>query len=202
MHNYIKYLLLIFIACSAMKTASAQTAAKIEIIQLSGVVFTADSLDRIPYVTIRVKGSNRGTVSDVKGFFSLAILKTDTLIFTAVGFTTREYVIPNPENVKEKLTVAILMNTEFYNLRGVTIQGLTRDGFRQAFLDLEIPEESAYAINPSALPKVDELRLPPPTGLAFSPTELIKEIPFIKRIIQRKKQKQFSEEEGGRIPKM
>lgn len=202
MQSYYKYIFIVLFALGAIKIANAQNSINADIIQLSGVVFTADSLERIPYVTIRVKGSNRGTVSDVKGFFSLAILKTDTLIFTAVGFTTREYAIPNPQSVKEKLTVAILMNTEFYNLRGVTIQGLTREGFRQAFLDLEIPDESAYTINPSALPRVDELRLPPPTGLAFSPSELIRELPFIKRIIQRKKQKEFSEEEGGRIPKM
>ncbi len=39
------------------------------IIQLSGLVVTGDSLKPLPYTTIMIKNTNRGTTTDYYGFF-------------------------------------------------------------------------------------------------------------------------------------
>lgn len=41
-----------------------------DLVQFSGVVVAGDSIRAVPFVNIRIKGSNRGTTSDLYGFFS------------------------------------------------------------------------------------------------------------------------------------
>ena len=47
------------------------------VVQLYGVVMTADSLRAIPAVSIVVKGQNRGTFTNDKGVFSIVVIKGD-----------------------------------------------------------------------------------------------------------------------------
>ena len=42
---------------------------------LYGVVMTADSLDGIPAVSVTIKGSGRGTITNDQGVFSIVALK-------------------------------------------------------------------------------------------------------------------------------
>ena len=74
----------------ASKNAQGQQG---EIIQISGVTMTADSLHAIPYVAVSVKGQNRGTNSNEAGIFSLAIRKGDTLNFSIIGYRSKEYAV-------------------------------------------------------------------------------------------------------------
>lgn len=41
------------------------------LVQLSGVIVTGDSLSPVPFTSIMIKSSSRGTVSDYYGFFRL-----------------------------------------------------------------------------------------------------------------------------------
>ena len=69
------------------RSASAQfEALKDSVVQLYGVVMTADSLMGIPSVTIQVKGRNQGTYSNDQGVFSIVVLKGDRLEFSSIGF--------------------------------------------------------------------------------------------------------------------
>ncbi|MGV3529764.1 MAG: SusC/RagA family TonB-linked outer membrane protein [Flavisolibacter sp.] len=58
--------------------------------KLNGIVKSANSGALMAGVTVAVKGSNRGTVSDGKGRFSLLVTSKDTLVVTAVGFSRLE----------------------------------------------------------------------------------------------------------------
>ena len=48
---------------------------KDSVVQLYGVVMSADSLRGLPGVTVMVKGQNRGTFTNDAGVFSIVILK-------------------------------------------------------------------------------------------------------------------------------
>ena len=50
---------------------------------------TDDNNIPLPGVTIQVKNTYRGTITDVNGSFSISALPTDTLIFSMVGMTAR-----------------------------------------------------------------------------------------------------------------
>jgi len=81
---------IIFFLLFGAVNAQAQ---KGEIIQISGVTMTADSLQAVPFVTVTVKNKNRGTNSNNAGIFSLACMKGDTLHFSIIGYRSKDYVI-------------------------------------------------------------------------------------------------------------
>lgn len=58
-------------------------------IEVSGVVYDEQKQPVIG-VTIRVKGTNKGTVSDMNGKYCIQAEKGDTLIFAFVGYETQE----------------------------------------------------------------------------------------------------------------
>src|SRR6201991_2160757 len=67
---------------------------KDSVVQLYGVVMTADSLRGIPAVSIVVKGQNRGTISNDQGVFSIVVMKGDAVEFTSIGYKPKLVEIP------------------------------------------------------------------------------------------------------------
>ena len=77
------------------KTAFAQFETfKDSVVQLYGVVMTADSLKGIPAVSIVVKGQNRGTITNDRGVFSIVVLKGDSVEFSSIGYKSKLVDIP------------------------------------------------------------------------------------------------------------
>lgn len=66
-------------------------------IQFSGLVVTGDSdnIVPVPYATIAVKGTPRGTYANYAGFYSLVVRPGEVLIFTAIGFKKEEFTVPD-----------------------------------------------------------------------------------------------------------
>lgn len=90
----LKKLLFITIALFAFGVQSLFAQQDKDLVQLSGLVLTQDSLKAVPLVSIRIKGSNKGTLSDEGGFFSFVVRKKDTIIFSALGYRMVEYIVP------------------------------------------------------------------------------------------------------------
>ncbi len=69
------------------------------VVQFSGVVVTqsktTDEAVPLPYTNIYVKGTSRGVISGLDGFFSIVALRGDTIRFSFVGFKNVDYVIPD-----------------------------------------------------------------------------------------------------------
>ena len=78
-------LFLVFLISCFLTKSNAQSKTE-DLLQLSGVVVTGDSLKPVPYINIVIKNTYRGTVSDYYGFFSLVAHLGDTIEFTSVGF--------------------------------------------------------------------------------------------------------------------
>jgi len=94
-------------------------------VQFSGVVVTQDEFSGeaipLPYTNIYVKGTSRGTISGLDGFFSIVALRGDTIRFSFVGYKTVDYVIPDT------------LTSHFYSV----YQIMTRD-------DVLLPETVIY----------------------------------------------------------
>lgn len=67
--------------------ASAQTRS------VTGKVLDAETSEPLPAVSIRIKNSSNGDISDADGSFMLNAAPTDTLVFSFVGYMTKEYVL-------------------------------------------------------------------------------------------------------------
>ena len=82
--NLLYFLILVFILPMSAK-AQFETF-KDSVVQLYGLVMTADSLQGLPAVSVVVKGQNRGTITNDRGVFSIVVLKGDQVEFTSVGY--------------------------------------------------------------------------------------------------------------------
>lgn len=111
------------------------------LIQFSGVVVTMDSLSPVPFSTIMVKSTSRGTTSDYYGYFSFVAKPNDTLIFSSVGFRKSEFIVPNDlEGNKYSLIHSMLQDT--IEIDEVQIYPWpTPAQFKEAFLALDLPDD-------------------------------------------------------------
>lgn len=111
------------------------------VVQLYGVVMTADSLQGLPAVSIVVKGQNRGTMSNNQGVFSIVVLKGDVIEFTSVGFKPKTVAVP--KNIEgNQYSVIQLMVTDTVYLAATIIKARpTREQFEREFLNTKVPDD-------------------------------------------------------------
>ncbi|MFT4061176.1 MAG: carboxypeptidase-like regulatory domain-containing protein [Edaphocola sp.] len=116
-----------------------------DIIQITGVTMTADSLRAVPDVAIEIKNKDRGTYSSLFGVFSLVCSKGDTLNFSALGYRSKQYVIPKDIEGRYFNVVQLMVQDTFY-LPETIIRPLPYgDEFDYAFKYWDIPDDK-YAI--------------------------------------------------------
>lgn len=188
-------------------SSHAQEISREDIIQVSGYVYSDDStLAKLPYVRVMIKGSGRGMLTDESGFFSIAMLKTDTLSFSTLGYASHTYYLKETDRLKSELTTAILLEPISYELDAITVRGMTREAFKREFLALRMPEND---LSSSALVDVSELGSADPEltpgfspGVTLSPTELLQRVPFIQKALRRKKARDINEDPNVNIPEM
>lgn len=112
----------------------------VELIQLSGLVVSVDSLQGLPLVSIRVKNTNKGTFTDEGGFFSFVVKKTDTIMFSFIGYKTVEYILPaNLKGIKYSIIQPMAEDTVFLNT-AVIRSYPTPDEFDYYFVKATIPD--------------------------------------------------------------
>ena len=91
---------------------------------ITGKVTSADDGGGIPGVTVLVKGTSNGVLTDLDGKYSISVPKDATaLLFSFIGMTTQEVVLTASN------TVDVLMQSEAQNIEGVVVTalGISRD---------------------------------------------------------------------------
>jgi hypothetical protein len=112
-----------------------------DLVQFSGVVITADDLSPVPYTTVRIKNTRRGTVSDFHGYFSIVAKISDTLHFSAIGFKENDFIIPDTITQKRYSLIHVL-NADTIMLEPTVIYPWpTVEDFKRAFVELDIPDD-------------------------------------------------------------
>lgn len=130
---------LLMISACEIEMLSAQ---ENKLIQISGIVVTVDSLEPVPYTTVIIKNSYRGTISDFYGFFSLVARNGDTLVFSSVGRKTMEFVVP--EKLDEyRFSLIQTLPKDTLELQPTAIYPWpSKEEFKQAFLELQAPDDN------------------------------------------------------------
>lgn len=136
-HTFFAALLTLLLVCS-INSAQAQGGEK-QLVQLSGLVLTSDSLIGVPYATVIVKGTGRGTVSNGQGFFSIVAAQGDELIFTSIGFNNGYYKIVDTLDEQRYSIVQLMTPDTIFLPETMVFPWPTKDQFREAFLALNIP---------------------------------------------------------------
>ena len=107
------------------------------VVQLFGVIMTADSLKAIPFASVVVNNKGRGTVTNYDGVFSIAVNKGEKITFTCVGFKDRTILIPNNLVGNQYSVVQLMVNDT--NYLPVTI--LKRAQFDRDFVNTRVDDD-------------------------------------------------------------
>ena len=109
------------------------------------VVNGADSKP-LPFSTVMILNHNRGTVADASGFFSFVAVVGDTVEFSTVGFSPRRLIIPDTIRHDAYSIVMPLEQDTIMLMETVIYPWPTKEKFREAFVNLELPETEADII--------------------------------------------------------
>jgi hypothetical protein len=113
---------------------------KDSVVEIYGVVMTADSLKAIPAVSVVVKGRNQGTYTTDQGVFSLVVLKGDDVEFSSVGYRTIDYKIPMDSG--NQISMIQLMVIDAQYLPATIIKSRpTREQFERDFVNTPVPDD-------------------------------------------------------------
>jgi len=139
-----KNLLVLFIACSIFHfSATAQFETfKDSVVQLYGVVMTADSLKGIPSVSIVVKGQNRGTITNEQGVFSIVVLKGDQIEFTSIGYKPKVVLISKSLEGNQHSLIQLMVQDTVYLPATIIKRRPTREQFDRDFANAKVPDDN------------------------------------------------------------
>jgi len=138
-----RFFLLILLAFFLVATSYSQNIPEKEkdLIQFSGIIVTSDSLKPVPYVNILIKNSFRGTTSDFFGYFSFVAEEGDTLMFSSIGFKPSRFIVPDSLSTNRYSLIQIMLIDTILLPATFIYPWPTKEQFRQAFLNLEIPDD-------------------------------------------------------------
>ena len=111
------------------------------VVQLYGVVMTADSLVGIPAVSVMVKGQNRGTITNSQGVFSIVVLKGDQVEFTHVTYKPKTVTIPRSLEGNQFSVVQLMVVDTVYLPATIIRPRPTPDQFARDFVKNKVPDD-------------------------------------------------------------
>jgi hypothetical protein len=135
-------LLLVLFAVTFPFMASAQfERLKDSVIQLYGVVMTADSLIAIPSVSITIKGERRGTQTNEQGVFSIVVQKGDIIEFTSIGYKPKLAEIPRDLDGNHYSLIQLMVTDAEYLPATIIKPRPTKEQFERDFVNIPVPDD-------------------------------------------------------------
>jgi hypothetical protein len=142
MRKPIQYLLLLVTLLLAQKSWSQQASPyRDSVVQLYGVVMTADSLQGVPSCSVIVEGKGRGTITSYDGVFSIAVLKGDKITFSSIGFKNRSIQIPLNLDGNQYSVIQLLVSDTAYLPATILRPRPTREQFERDFVNNKVADD-------------------------------------------------------------
>jgi hypothetical protein len=136
---------LLFLAILAIAIPFASNAQfeklKDSVVQLYGIVMTADSSKAIPSVTVMIKGQNRGTITNEHGVFSIVVMKGDLVQFTSIGYKPKLAEIPRDLEGNQYSLIQLLVNDTVYLPATIIKPRPTKEQFERDFVSTDFPDD-------------------------------------------------------------
>jgi hypothetical protein len=114
---------------------------KDSVVQLYGVVMTADSLEGIPSVSVMIKGQNRGTLTNDQGVFSIVVMKGDQVEFSSIGYKPKLIDIPRNLDGNQFSVIQLLVTDTQYLPATIIRPRPSREQFERDFLNTNVPDD-------------------------------------------------------------
>lgn len=134
--------LIVFFTLLAATRAQAQfETVRDSVVQLYGIVMTADSLEGIPAVNITIQGQNRGTMTNGQGVFSIVVLKGDVVEFSHVSYKTKLVTIPRNLESNQQSIVQLMVQDTVYLPATVIRPRPSPQQFERDFVNTKVPDD-------------------------------------------------------------
>ncbi len=131
-----------FVFFIIVQSAKAQfETSRDSVVQLYGVIMTADSLVGIPAVSVMVKGQNRGTISNAQGVFSIVVLKGDQVEFSHVTYKPKTISIPRSLEGNQYSVVQLMVIDTVYLPATIIRPRPTKEQFERDFAKTKVPDD-------------------------------------------------------------
>jgi len=140
MKKILLYITLAFFIVPATGKAQFETA-RDSVVQLYGIIMTADSLEGIPAVSVMVKGQNRGTITNGDGVFSIVVLKGDEVEFTHVSYKPKTITIDRNLKGNQYSVVQLMVRDTVYLPATILKPRPTREQFERDFVNTKVPDD-------------------------------------------------------------
>lgn len=140
MKKILQYLPIIFFIFPVTVKAQFETV-RDSVVQLYGVVMTADSLVGIPAVSVVVRGQNRGTITNNQGVFSIVVLKGDVVEFTHVSYKPKEVSIPRNLEGNQYSVVQLMVADTVYLPATIIRPRPNPAQFARDFVNTKVPDD-------------------------------------------------------------
>lgn len=103
---------------------------------VKGIVLDSATLNRLPYVNVKIKNTLIGTAADIRGSFALNASLGDTLVFSMIGYNKLEIPLTNWESllirISEKPEVL-----ETVTIQDISMEAYYKNLFQNRFSQLE-----------------------------------------------------------------
>lgn len=130
--------LFIFICLIISNLAHSQ--GEIKYVTFSGVVIDGQTKEPLPGAYITLPQAGRGTLSNARGYFGIAVFPGDTVVFSYLGFKKQFHVIPKKADVDYSVFVELQVDSKM--LKEVKVYPFsTEEEFKQALVDMKLPDE-------------------------------------------------------------
>src|SRR5688500_20123116 len=141
MKRTLLYLFIAFFFLPGIAKAQFETV-RDSVVQLYGVIMTADSLVGIPAVSVMVKGQNRGTITNNQGVFSIVVLKGDQVEFSHVTYKPKTITIPRNLEGNQYSVVQLMVIDTVYLPATIIRPRPTAEQFSRDFVNTKIGRAS------------------------------------------------------------
>ena len=141
MKKFIPYIIIAALIFPVAAKAQFETF-KDSVVQLYGIVMTADSLKGLESVSVVVKGQGRGTITNEKGVFSIVVLKGDVIEFTSIGYKPKTITIPANLEGNQHSVIQLMVNDTVYLAATIIKARPTRAQFERDFINRDVPDDN------------------------------------------------------------
>jgi hypothetical protein len=143
MNKRLPYFLFVALIFFSLQTFAQNTPSRRDsVVQLYGVVMSADSLRGLDATSVIVEGKGRGTITNDQGVFSIAVLKGDKVRFSSVGFKDKTITIPDTLKSNQYSVIQLLVNDTAYLPATILKPRPTRAQFERDFVNTEVPADA------------------------------------------------------------
>lgn len=145
-HFLLLFTLFCFLVGKTQNKTTTTTSTNEKYIQVSGVVLD-DSLQPLPFVSIMLKGTRYGTVSDFYGFFTIVAKPGDEMQFFSINHKSKSYNLSDTLTGRHYSIIQILSKDTIMLEQVNVFPWPSKEQFKRAILNLDLSDtdiERAY----------------------------------------------------------